>query len=122
MPNSVRIEGWNATAGAPIIVSVFDWDAIEGCCDKPSEIEDHNLGSVAAGQAQGESVLRKAVIASANGFITVPPNCGQQLYDVIEINDPRAGLSAIKRRVLGLKLSYPPLKAEYRQQIILGGV
>lgn len=121
-PNSVHVEGWNTSTSAPIIASVFDWGAVEGSYDKPLETEDRNLGSVAAAQARGEAVLRKAVIASANGPISVPPNCGQQLYDVVEINDTRAGLSAVSYRVLGLGLSYNPLKAAYRQQIILGGV
>ena len=66
--------------------------------------------------------MRKAVIASSNGFISVLPNCGQQLYDVIEINDPRAGLFTLKRRVLGLSLSYSPQRGEYRQLIMLGAV
>jgi len=120
MPNSVRVEGWNTTTGAPIIASVFDWEAIESNYDRPIVIEDGNLGSVAQAQERGESILRKFTIASADGFISVPPNCGQQLYDIIEINDPRAGLSAVKRRVLGIGLLYSPRTSEYRQKIILG--
>jgi hypothetical protein len=121
-PNSVRVEGWNAAAGAPILANVFDFDDVERRYDALEVIEDRNIGSLAAAQERGASILRKSAIESQDGLISVPPNCGQQLYEVIEINDPRTGQSAIRRRVLGLRLSYAPLKAEYRQQIILGGV
>jgi hypothetical protein len=121
-PNSVRIEGWNTSTGASLITNVFDWEAIESSYDRPAIIEDRNLGSVTQAQERGEAVLRKSSIAAADGIITVLPNCGQQLYDVIEINDPRAGLSVVKHRVLGLGLSYIPLKSLYRQQIMLGVV
>jgi hypothetical protein len=121
-PNSARVEGWNTTNGTPILANVFDWEAIERGYDKTSEIEDRNLNTVAAAMERGEAVLRKSAMASVNGFIKVLPNCGQQLYDVVEINDPRAQLSALKRRVLGIVLSYAPSKAEYRQQIILGAI
>jgi hypothetical protein len=48
-------------------------------------------------------------------------NCGQELYDVIEVTDAVAGLSAAKRRVLGLDLRYSTGKrAIYEQRILLG--
>ena len=52
----------------------------------------------------------------------VPVNCGQQLYDVIEVTDARAGLAAAKRRVLGMTLVYQPQRGEYFQRLELGGV
>jgi hypothetical protein len=122
IPNCVRVEGWNATTGTPILTSVSDWDAVESSYDSLEVIEDQNIGSVTQAQERGEAVLRKSVITSADGLISVPPNCGQQIYDVIEINDPRSGLYAVKRRVLGLSLSYSPPKGEYRQKITLGAV
>jgi hypothetical protein len=52
----------------------------------------------------------------------VPVNCGQQLYDVIDITDTRTGLSGAKRRVMGIVVSYRPDRGEYEQTLILGGV
>ena len=52
----------------------------------------------------------------------MPVNCGQQLYDVIDITDVRAGLSAEKRRVLRMLLVFQPQKAEYSQRLWLGNV
>ncbi len=47
---------------------------------------------------------------------------GQQLYDVIDITDSRAGLSAAKRRVVGMALTYNTIRGEYVQRLELGGV
>ncbi len=52
----------------------------------------------------------------------IPVNCGQQVYDVIDITDTGAGLTAAKRRVLGITLSYRPQRGEYLQRLELGGV
>lgn len=83
---------------------------------------DSNLGTVAQAQERGEACLRKSVIASLSGSVTVPVNCGQQLCDVVAITDSRVGLSAAKRRVLGLALSYRPQRGEYEQRLLLGAV
>jgi hypothetical protein len=69
-----------------------------------------------------KAYLRGAELSSVNGFILVPVNCGQQLYDVIDITDSRAGLDAARRRVLGLSLVYGPKSGEYQQRLLLGGV
>ena len=54
----------------------------------------------------------------------MPPNCGQELYDVVAITDAPAGLSVAKRRVVGLGLRYVrgrPAPA-YEQRLTLGAV
>jgi len=61
-------------------------------------------------------------IESVDGSILIPVNCGQQLYDVIDITDSRAGLEAARRRVNGLTLVYSPSRGEYQQRLLLGGV
>jgi hypothetical protein len=57
---------------------------------------------VAEAQQRGEAYLRQAEMETTSGGIRIPVNCGQQLYDAIDITDSRAGLSAEKKRVLGL--------------------
>ncbi len=83
-------------------------------------IEDLNLLTAAVARERGEAYLRKAEIESLGGFIRIPANCGQQLYDVIAITDPAAGLLSAKRRVLGITLNYLPLKGIYEQILTLG--
>ena len=50
----------------------------------------------------------------------MPVNCGQQLYDVIDITDSGAGLDAEKKRVLGMVLTYNPSRGQYEQRLLLG--
>jgi hypothetical protein len=90
--------------------------------DRTKQITDRNIGSVAAGQSLAGAYLRKAEIESTSGSISTPVNCGQQLYDVIEITDTRAGLAAAKKRVMGIAVSYLPERGEYEQKLLLGGV
>ncbi|MDD5289313.1 MAG: hypothetical protein PHY28_09425 [Dehalococcoidales bacterium] len=120
--NQVSIEGYDADSGEPIVVDSFDWEHLGYAYERTRRIADRNIGTVAAGQALGNACLRKAEIESARGMICVPVNCGQQLYDVIDITDIRTGMSNTKRRVVGILLSYRPNRAEYEQKILLGGV
>jgi hypothetical protein len=118
--NRVMVEG-NA-GGALILADNFSWDEIDGACDRLSRVDDKNLGTVAKAKDRGQAVLREMEINAAPGTIVTPVNCGQQLYDVIDITDVKAGLDTEKRRVLGLVLVYQPLRGEYSQRLMLGGV
>ena len=120
--NRVLVEGYDTVAGAPVIVDSLEWGEINKLYDKLRQLFDRNIDSVAEAQQRGEAYLRGAEIESANGIIRIPTNCGQQLYDVIDITDSRAGLSAEKKRVLGLTLVYQPSKAQYEQRLALGAV
>lgn len=120
--NRVLVEGYDSVADAPVIVDSFSWDEIDKLYDRLSQLYDRNIDSVAKAQQRGEAYLREAEIESANGVIRIPVNCGQQLCDVIDITDTRAGLSAEKKRVLGLTLVYNPNRGQYEHRLALGAV
>ena len=80
------------------------------------------LDTVAEAKARGDAYLREAEIQSGSGAVRIPVNCGQQLYDVIDITDNRAGLDIEKKRVLGLTLVFNPSRAQYEQRLVLGAV
>jgi hypothetical protein len=86
------------------------------------QLEDRNIADVSQAEQRGQAYLRQAEIESAGGTIRIPVNCGQQLYDVIDITDERAGLSGQKMRVLGMVLTYNPGRGEYEQRLSLGAV
>ena len=77
---------------------------------------------MAKAKQRGEAYLREPEIELASGTIRIPVNYGQQLYDVIDISDSRAGLNVEKKRVLGLILVYNPRRGEYEQRLSLGTV
>ncbi len=118
--NRVQVTGYAPGSGENIIADSFDWGQIEKICERPREITDRNLSTMLQVIVRGEAVLRKTEISSHAGEITVPVNCGQQLYDVVEISDASAGLTASKRRILGISLIYHPEKREYLQKMDLG--
>jgi len=120
--NRVQVEGYDPVSEAPVIASSFDWDEIDRLYDRLRQLEDRNIASVSEAQQRGEAYLRKTEIKSGSGGITTPVNCGQQLYDVIDITDSRAGLNAEKKRVEGITLFYNPRRGAYEQHLSLGAV
>ncbi|MBN1367941.1 MAG: hypothetical protein JW967_08445 [Dehalococcoidales bacterium] len=120
--NRVQIEGRYATTGVPILADTFNWDEINRNGERWQLIADPNIGTVAQAQARGSAYLKDAEIHADGGFLRIPVNCGQQMYDVVTITDTAAGLSAAKRRVVGISLLYSPEHARYEQRFHLGAV
>jgi hypothetical protein len=54
------------------------------------------------------------------GVILIPPNCGQELFDVVQISDAGANQSAVTFRVVGIRFEYNPKQARYQHKLILG--
>ena len=110
--------------GQGIMSERFNWDEIARVYDRLGQVHDINLETLEMAEARGDAELREQEMAARGGEIVVPTNCGQDLYDVIEITDERAGLNALKRRVMGITLHYSTLGTEprYEQRLILGGV
>jgi hypothetical protein len=100
----------------------WDWEEVDLVYDRLAQVHDINLDTEAEAHARGESVLRHAAIESVDGYILVPLNCGQELYDVIDITDALAGLTAAKRRVLSLQHLHNTQKGVYTLKIGLGEV
>ena len=120
--NRVQVEGYDTGTSHLIIVDCFAWSEIDRLYERLYQVEDRNLNSVNEAQQRGQAHLRQMEIEAVGGMIVVPVNCGQQLYDVIDVTDTRAGLDAVKKRVLGLVLVYHPQRGEYFQRLELGGV
>jgi hypothetical protein len=120
--NRIQVEGYDPAEGEAIVVDAFGWGQIDRLYDKLGQVEDRNLDTVAKAEDRGEAYLRQAEMEAVDGAILAPVNCGQQLYDVVDITDSRAGLSAARRRVIGLTLVYRPRRGEYQQRLLLGGV
>ena len=120
--NRVQVEGYDPVNDEPVVVDSFSWPQITRLYDRLSQLEDRNIDSVSKAEQRGDAHLRQAEIESVSGAIQIPANCGQQLYDVIDITDSRAGLSGAKKRVLGLTLVYNPRQGEYTERLLLGAV
>jgi hypothetical protein len=108
--------------GSGVFTEDWDWEEVDLVYDRLAQVHDINLDTATEAHARGEAMLRHAAIESLDGHILVPLNCGQELYDVIDITDARAGLSAAKRRVLSLHHLYDTQKGLYTLKIGLGAV
>jgi hypothetical protein len=118
--NRVQVEGNDA--GSPILADSFSWSEIGRSSDRFIHIEDRNISQVSGALQRGQACLRQAEIEAESGNILVPVNCGQQMFDVLDVTDVRAGLDCEKRRVLGTVLSYRPQRGEYSHLLRLGAV
>jgi hypothetical protein len=105
-------------------VEDFDWPEIEDAYDRVRQTHDLNLDTIALAQDRAAAELRHLALASQGGSLVAPPNCGQELCDVVAITDAPAGLSAAKRRVVGLGLRYVRGRRApaYEQRLTLGAV
>ncbi len=117
--NWARVEGRETTSGEAVTADFFNWESIEREGEARITVRDINLGTDQLAM-RGAAVLRKADIKSRSGEITVPVNCGQQLYDVISIKDGSDGNRTA--RVTGLELTYEAEQSRYRHRILLSGV
>ncbi len=120
--NRVTVEGYDGAAGEKIVKDSFAWAQISSQFTRSTRLIDRNISTVGEAENRGEAYLRNAETESQNGTIAVPVNCGQQLFDVIDITDERTGLTGEKKRVVGLTLVYNPHRGEYRQNLVLGAL
>jgi hypothetical protein len=107
--------------GQGLMVEDFDWSSADDIYDRLSQTHDRNLGSVAAAQERANALLRHEEMRSTDDDLLVSVNCGQELYDVVELTDPGAGLSVARRRVLAMGLRYVRDRpAAYEMRLHLG--
>jgi len=66
------------------------------------------------------AVLPKMRLMGKREVILIPPNCGQELFDVVQVSDSLGNQSATKFRVVGIRFEYNPKQARYQHRLILG--
>ncbi|OGN95212.1 MAG: hypothetical protein A2Z75_02385 [Chloroflexi bacterium RBG_13_50_10] len=68
------------------------------------------------------AVLSKMRLMGKRGVILIPPNCGQELFDVVQISDSGANQQAVSFRVVGMRFEYIPKQARYEHKLLLGAL
>ncbi len=92
--------------GQDLMVEDFDWAGVGDVYDRLDQVHDRNLTTTAAAQDRADALLRHEQMQANEDEVLVLVNCGQELYDVVEVTDPRAGISAARRRVMAMSLRY----------------
>lgn len=116
--NRVRAEGRNT--GNPVVEESYDWASIANVSDRYQYVFDLNVNTAAKGTERGAAYLADQALLAQGGTLQAPVNCGQELYDVVDVTDSRAGLSAAIRRVMALRVSYDAAKNVYALHLALG--
>ncbi len=103
-----------------IVEDAFDWDNLQLGIDIFCQDYDPNLQSAARAQERADAILRRESLRAQGGQITIPVNCGQELYDVITVTDKRCGISSKKYRVMRIDAQYSIHQWHYDQTLTLG--
>ncbi|MFQ5861104.1 MAG: hypothetical protein ACE5IG_06105 [Dehalococcoidia bacterium] len=107
--------------GSDLLAESFAWDEAETVYERLLQVHDLNLLTQGEAQDRADAVLARELRQGVPGEILVPANCGQELYDVVEVTDSGAGLTATPRRVLGSILRYSTgPRPQYTQRLQLG--
>ncbi|MFA5628751.1 MAG: hypothetical protein WC958_00585 [Dehalococcoidales bacterium] len=120
--NHIRVEGFSGYNNLPLIGDYYDYEDIKKSGEGFLSIQDGNIGTVNDAEKRVEYTFNKDRSFNDLGYIEVPTNCGQQIYDVIGINDSVAGLINVKRRVIGLETVFETRIGKYSQTLLLGKV
>jgi hypothetical protein len=76
--------------------------------------------TTAQAEAVAAAVLSEMRLSKKRGVVLIPYNCGQELWDVVQITDAGANQSAVKFRVVGIRFEYHPGQARYQHKLMLG--
>lgn len=77
-------------------------------------------GTESDAEAIAGAVLDRERLNSLTGFITLPPNCGVQLFDVVSIAEDMSTGDSMDLRVIGIELTFNAVTGQYFQKLVLG--
>lgn len=83
---------------------------------------DATSGSAAAAGTTAAAQLRQRALDTPAGRIVVPPNCGQEVLDVVDFSDPLIAPSPVRRRVAGISWLFDREHGRFEQRIALGAL
>ena len=103
-----------------IVEDAIDWTNLQLGIDIFDQDYDPNLQTATRAQERADAILRKHALEAQGGQIVIPPNVGQELYDVITVTDNRCGITSKKYRVMDIDAEYSLREWQYRQAFTLG--
>jgi hypothetical protein len=107
-------------ADARIVEDAIDWTNLQLGIDIFNQDYDPNLQTATRAQERADAILRKGSLRAERGNLVIPPNVGQELYDVITVTDTRRGITSKKYRVMDIDANYSLREWQYRQTFTLG--
>lgn len=106
--------------GNPVFGSAVDSAELGLVGERLDFQQELAIPTTAQAGAIAEAILSKMRLTGKRGVMLIPPNCGQELWDVVEVWDGPGNQSAVKFRVVGIHFEYNPRQAKYEHRLILG--
>jgi hypothetical protein len=116
--SQVRSKGRDSSDN-PLLATAFDWTLLGLGIDSFLPGYDPELTTETRNQERAAALLRRSELQSEGGRITVPVNCGQELYDVVTVTDQRCGIDAGLYRIIALEVDYSPRNGRYSHRLTL---
>jgi len=107
-------------SGNPVYGTAVDSTELALVGERLDFIPDPAIPTTAQAGDVASAVLSKMRLRGKGGVILIPPNCGQELFDVVQVSDSMANQSAVSFRVVGIRFEYNPKLARYAHKLILG--
>ena len=117
--NRVYIIGKDAE-GNPVYGTSLNQAEIDLVGERLDFTQDLSIPTTAKAADVAAAAVAKARLTGARGFIVIPPNCGQELWDVIQVTDKPTAQSQQKYRVIAVSFDYEPRRARCQHKLILG--
>jgi len=112
--------------GDGVVAQGYDvTNAIESGMEFFSLLYSSQWATAAACQVAVNGALDDADARRYGGWLSVRPNVGLELFDIVTWSDSQAGaagFTAVKRRVNAIEMVYEPLEGRWVQQLFLEGV
>ena len=88
----------------------------------PRKLVDRAADTQPKADAAAAAALTAARAGLTGGYLEASPNVALEIGDVVDVTDPRAGLAAAKRTVVGIKTAYDRRTANrFTQRLTLAG-
>src|SRR5690606_24799844 len=112
------------TVGDGVFAEAFDFPAIHATGEALATAVDASIDDAGDAEDRAEAQLRKAALGGRSDQLTVfGVHCGVELWDVVAVTDPAAGLEEVPRRVLGYAWRYSTgSRPRYDMTLTLGEV
>ena len=114
---------WIRSAGPDRYADSHDFAAIDRHGPQLRLLRNLDLTTNTKAQNAAAAGLRRDTVVAESGELVAPFNAGQELYDVVTVTMPAAGVSAEQFRVVSLGLDYargPGKRARYDSVLGLG--
>jgi len=103
-----------------VLEEAQDWDLLALAIDQLEQDYDPNLQTATRAQERADAILRTRAQEAEPAAITVPPNVGQELLDVVTLTDERCGISEENYRVQAIQTDYDRRQGRYDQRLTIG--